>query len=185
MESRDLLVAVFDALAFAADKHRDQRRKDHVASPYINHPIEVARLLVDVGGVTDVDVVRAAILHDTVEDTDTTPEELEARFGARVAELVMHVTDDKTLAKQERKRLQVEHAPHLPPEAQCIKLADKLSNVRDVLANPPADWSDARRAEYVKWAKDVVDGVRGANPALEAAFDQAIEVGDLDRKPSR
>jgi len=172
-----MLVNVFEALAFAAQKHRDQRRKDHVASPYINHPIEVARALVEVGGVTDLDVVRAAILHDTVEDTATTPEELEARFGPRVAELVMHVTDDKTLEKQERKRLQIEHAPHIPREAQCIKLADKLSNVRDVLANPPADWSDTRRAEYVAWAQDVIDGMRGANPALEAEFDRVVSAG--------
>src|SRR3954465_11479885 len=117
------------ALHFAADKHRDQRRKDAEASPYINHPIEVAELLTRVGGVRDLVALQAAILHDTIEDTHTTPEELEGRFGARGRKVVEEVTDEKTLPKVDRKRLQIEHAPHLSPEARLVKLADKIANV--------------------------------------------------------
>jgi guanosine-3',5'-bis(diphosphate) 3'-pyrophosphohydrolase len=166
------LALLLKALAFAAHKHRDQRRKDAEASPYINHPIALADLLVNEGGITDVEVLCAALLHDTVEDTATTPEELEA-FGARVAGIVAEVTDDKLLPKAERKRLQVEHAGALSPEAKLVKLADKTCNLRDVAIRPPAHWDLARRREYFDWAKRVVDGVRGAHPRLEAAFDAA------------
>src|SRR3954464_12991765 len=120
----DAVGQLLAALHFAADKHRDQRRKDAGASPYINHPIEVAELLARVGGVRDLVVLQAAILHDTIEDTQTTPGELEAHFGARVRKVVEEVTDDTTLLKVDRKRLQIEHAPHLSREAQLVKLAD-------------------------------------------------------------
>ena len=161
------------ALSFAAHKHRDQRRKDVQASPYINHPIALADVLVNEGGVTDVEVLCAALLHDTVEDTATTHEELVDAFGARVARIVAEVTDDKTLPKADRKRLQVEHAARLSPEAKLVKLADKICNLRDVAERPPASWDLARRREYFDWAKQVVDGLRGAHPRLEAAFDAA------------
>lgn len=174
MQSKEQLAAIFEALAFAADKHRLQRRKDAEASPYINHPITVARILVEEGGITDLDAVRAAVLHDTVEDTETTEAELRERFGDRVAYLVMAVTDDKKLAKAERKRLQIEHAAALPDHAKAIKLADKTANVRDVLADPPAEWSVERRREYLEWAQAVVDGLRGVHPGLERAFDRAV-----------
>ncbi len=177
MEDLRMLTDLFEALAFAADKHRLQRRKDAEASPYINHPITVARILVDEGGVTDLDLVRAAVLHDTVEDTETTEAELRDRFGDRVADLVMAVTDDKDLPKAERKRLQIEHAARLSDDAKAIKLADKIANVRDVLANPPAEWPEERRREYLEWAKAVVDGLRGAHPGLEGVFDRAVEGG--------
>ncbi len=167
------LALLLKALAFAAHKHRDQRRKDAQASPYINHPIALADLLVNEGGVTDVEVLCAALLHDTVEDTATTHEELAEAFGARIARIVAEVTDDKLLPKAERKRLQVEHAAMLSPEAKLVKLADKVCNLRDVAIRPPAHWDLARRREYFDWAKRVVDGVRGAHPRLEAAFDAA------------
>ena len=167
------LALLLKALAFAAHKHRDQRRKDAEASPYINHPIALADLLVNEGGVTDVEVLCAALLHDTVEDTATTPEELTDAFGARVAGIVAEVTDDKRLPKAERKRLQVEHAAGLSREAKLVKLADKTCNLRDVANRAPAHWDLARRREYFDWAKRVVDGVRGAHPRLEAAFDAA------------
>ena len=125
------------------------------------------------GGVTDVEVLCAALLHDTVEDTATTHEELAEAFGARIARIVAEVTDDKLLPKAERKRLQVEHAATLSPEAKLVKLADKTCNLRDVAVRPPAHWDLARRREYFDWAKRVVDGVRGAHPRLEAAFDAA------------
>jgi len=167
------LALLLKALAFAAHKHRDQRRKDHEASPYINHPIALADVLVNEGGVSDVEVLCAALLHDTVEDTATTPEELVDTFGARVARIVAEVTDDKALNKADRKRLQVENAAHLSPEAKLVKLADKICNLRDVAERPPAGWDLARRREYFDWAKRVVDGLRGSHPRLEAAFDVA------------
>src|SRR5207237_8837529 len=136
------------ALAFAAHKHRDQRRKDAEASPYINHPIALADVLVNEGGVTDVEVLCAALLHDTVEDTATTHEELVNAFGSRVARIVAEVTDDKTLPKAERKRLQIEHAASVSSEAKLVKLADKLCNLRDVADRPPAKWDLERRREY-------------------------------------
>jgi len=167
------LAPLLKALAFAAHKHRDQRRKDHEASPYVNHPIALADVLVNEGGVSDVEVLCAALLHDTVEDTATTPEELVDTFGARVARIVAEVTDDKALNKADRKRLQVENAAHLSPEAKLVKLADKICNLRDVAERPPAGWDLARRREYFDWAKRVVDGLRGSHPRLEAAFDVA------------
>ncbi len=160
------------ALAFAADKHRLQRRKDE-ASPYINHPIDLANVLVIEAGITDATVVAAAVLHDTVEDTATSIAELRTVFGADIADLVAEVTDDKSLPKAERKRLQEAHAASKSFRAQQIKLADKISNLRDIARRPPSDWSVARKQEYFDWAKRVVDALRGAHPALEAIFDEA------------
>ncbi len=178
------LPRLLKALAFAAHKHRDQRRKDAEASPYINHPIALADLLVNEGGVHDVEVLCAALLHDTIEDTATTREELEAEFGARIAGIVAAVSDDKALPKAERKRAQVEHAAQLragragmPRDlghaAMLVKLADKICNLRDVDEHPPASWDSARRREYFDWAKQVVDQLRGTQPRLEQAFDAA------------
>jgi guanosine-3',5'-bis(diphosphate) 3'-pyrophosphohydrolase len=169
------LALLFKALAFAAHKHRDQRRKDAEASPYINHPIALADVLVNEGAVTDEEVLCAALLHDTVEDTDTTHEELAEAFGPRIARIVAEVTDDKNLPKAERKRLQVEHAATISREAKLVKLADKICNVRDVVTRPPAKWDLQRRREYFEWAKAVVDGMRGTNARLETAFDAAYE----------
>src|SRR5437762_11462561 len=167
------LALLLKALAFAAHKHRDQRRKDAESSPYINHPIALADVLINEGGVTDVEVLCAALLHDTVEDTATTHEELVDAFGPRIARIVAEVTDDKRLPKAERKRLQIEHAASLSPEAKLVKLADKICNLRDVADRPPAKWDLERRQEYFEWAKRVIDGLRGANRKLEAAFDTA------------
>lgn len=168
--ARELLRAV----RFAAHKHRDQRRKGIDASPYINHPIEVAELISRVGEVDELEVLLAAILHDTVEDTKTEPEEIEEAFGAAVRSLVAEVTDDKKLEKQERKRLQVEHAPHISEGAKLIKIADKTCNVRDIAHSPPSDWSAQRRSEYLDWASRVVDGCRGVNEKLERYFDRTL-----------
>jgi GTP diphosphokinase / guanosine-3',5'-bis(diphosphate) 3'-diphosphatase len=167
------LALLLRALAFAAHKHRDQRRKDAEASPYINHPIALADVLVNEGGVTDTDVLAAALLHDTLEDTATTHEELINAFGSRVARIVAEVTDDKNLAPAERKRRQIEHAPHLSAEAKLVKLADKICNLRDAADRPPAKWDLARRQEYFDWARQVIAGVRGVHARLEAAFDAA------------
>lgn len=172
MQTADLGL-ILRALAFAADKHRNQRRKGEEGSPYINHPIALANVLVNEAGVHDATVLCAAVLHDTIEDTQTTPAELAAAFGERIAAIVAEVSDDKTLAKEVRKRLQIEHAPALSREARLVKLADKICNLRDVAHQPPASWSLERRAEYFDWAKKVVDGMRGTHAALEAIFDAA------------
>ena len=170
----DFLGPLLTALHFAADKHRDQRRKDEEASPYINHPIEVAELLARVGGVKDLITLQGAILHDTIEDTKTTGEELEAAFGKEVRKVVEEVTDDTTLLKADRKRLQIEHSPHLSERAKHVKLADKIANVRSVLEAPPAKWPLSRRKEYLDWTEQVIAGLRGVNPALEKHYDELL-----------
>jgi guanosine-3',5'-bis(diphosphate) 3'-pyrophosphohydrolase len=165
------------AADFAARKHRMQKRKDEEASPYVNHPLAVAMLLADVGGVTDPEILAAAILHDTLEDTKTTPDELEAAFGPRVRALVEAVSDDKSLKKAERKRLQIEHANGLADDAVLIKLGDKIANVVDVTHSPPTMWDVARRKEYLDWAAAVVANCPRVNAALEARFAEALEEG--------
>ncbi len=164
---------LIEALSFAAHKHRDQRRKDADASPYINHPIQLARVLVIEASVTDEQVIVAALLHDTIEDTETTDEEIRETFGAAIADIVAEVTDDKALPKHERKQRQIDHAPHASTKAKLVKLADKICNVRDLAGSPPVGWDLARRQEYFDWAKQVVDGLRGVSPILEKAFDDA------------
>ena len=167
------LKLIMKALSFAAHKHRDQRRKDVDASPYINHPISLANILINEAGVTDMNVICAALLHDTIEDTDTTAEDLELAFGPVIKSIVLEVSDDTSLPRVERKRLQIEHAPHVSDQAKLVKLADKTSNLRDVACNPPANWSLERRQEYFDWAKQVVDQLRGVHKQLEALFDEA------------
>jgi guanosine-3',5'-bis(diphosphate) 3'-pyrophosphohydrolase len=162
---------LLEAVAFAADKHRAQRRKDAEASPYINHPIALANLLKR-AGVDDIAVLCAALLHDTIEDTETAPEELRLRFGEVITSVVLEVTDDKGLAKAERKRRQVARAHALSKRAKLVKLADKICNVYDLVAAPPATWTRARKRQYLAWAKSVVDRVRGVHPELEAVFDE-------------
>lgn len=159
------------ALAFAAERHSGQRRKDAAASPYINHPIALADVLANEGRVLDVVVRSAAMLHDTIEDTATTAGEIEARFGTRIATVVVEVSDDCSLDKATRKLRQVEHAPHLSPEAKLVKLADKICNLRDILASPPVHWPLQRQQAYFDWSAQVIAGVRGVHPQLEAVFD--------------
>ena len=166
--SRDLLAA----LDFAAHKHCGQQRKGRGSPPYVNHLIEVAEILARVGKVSERDVLVAAVLHDTLEDTETTRRELVARFGSGVAGLVAEVTDDKSLSKHERKRLQVEHAPGLSRAAKLIKLGDKICNLREVAESPPLGWPRPRRIDYLRWSRDVVAGCRGTSPALEREFDR-------------
>ena len=175
MSSESIPISSFiKAVAFAAEKHSTQRRKDAEASPYINHPIALANVLANEGGVQDVSVLCAAVLHDTIEDTETTAAELTSVFGAKVASIVVEVTDDKSLAKEVRKQRQVEHAALISPEAQLVKLVDKICNLRDILASPPATWTSERKQRYFDWAAKVVDGVRGVHPSLEAVFDGLV-----------
>mgnify|MGYP000021979148 CR=1 FL=1 len=173
------LTMFFRALNFAADKHRDQRRKGRDMPPYVNHLIHVANLLWNVGNVRDMPTLIAAILHDTLEDTDTTDDEVRTQFGAEVLALVQEVTDDKSLPKATRKQLQIEHAPHISTKAKLIKLADKIDNVTDVTREPPADWPYARLVAYLDWSEQVVDGLRGVNAALEAYYDDVLRQGRM------
>ena len=161
---------VLRAAAFAAEKHRHQRRKDEEASPYINHPVQVAHILVQ-ENIEDPEVLAAALLHDTIEDTNTSLEELEIVFGYEIAGVVNECTDNKKLNKLERKQAQIDHAAHISHKAKLVKLADKIANVNDINDAPPAGWSLERKREYFDWAKKVVDQMRGAHPALEARFD--------------
>lgn len=168
-------VSVFlRAANFAAKHHRKQRRKDGEGTPYINHPIEVANLLAEIGKITDVNVLAAAVLHDTIEDTDADEEDLRREFGEVILSLVLECTDDKSLPKQERKCLQIVNAPHKTPQAACIKMADKISNVKDIAHSPPPDWSLERRREYLDWTEKVVAGLRGHNKSLEELYDKTL-----------
>ncbi len=166
------VVELTRAYHFAARKHVDQRRKGEAAEPYVNHLTEVAEL-VAMATDGDLDVVIAAILHDTVEDTSATIEELRAAFGPRVAAMVAEVTDDKSLPKAARKALQIEHAAHASVGAKIIKLADKTSNLRSMAVSPPAGWPLERKTEYVAWAREVVDRCRDASAWLAGQFDEA------------
>lgn len=173
----DDVVTLLDAIHFAADKHRYQRRKDADATPYINHPLSLAELLARVGGVRDPVVLIAAVLHDTVEDTRTSFDEIEARYGAEVRAVVAEVTDDKSLGKLERKEQQVQHAAHASPRAKLVKLADKICNVMDVTDHAPPEWPAERRRAYLDWSARVVDACRGTNAVLEAEFDRVLARG--------
>jgi guanosine-3',5'-bis(diphosphate) 3'-pyrophosphohydrolase len=171
VESISLLLK---SLRFSADKHRNQRRKDEQTSPYINHPIEVVDTMWRVGQVRQIPTLAAAVLHDTIEDTSATSDEIRSLFGDEVLELVLEVSDDKNLPRQARKQLQIEHAPFITDAAKQIKLADKICNVYDLSHSPPKDWSLQRLKEYLDWSEKVVAGLRGANLALEALFDEVL-----------
>jgi len=163
---------VLRAARFAAWKHRDQRRKGRGALPYINHPLDLAHVLWFEGGVEDAVTLAAALLHDTLEDTQTTYQELQGEFGENVASIVMEVTDEPTINWRARKRLQISRARLASPEAKQVKLADKICNLRSLVASPPNGWSIERQRAYFDWSKEVVDQLRGVNNELEQRFDQ-------------
>lgn len=165
---------IIQAAHFSADKHRDQRRKGSRNTPYINHPLEVAERLNRIGGVENADVLVAAILHDTIEDTETTAAEIEQLFGRDVARLVTELTVDKEPYWTVRKRNEIDDAPKLSANAKLIKLSDKTSNVADTVSNPPGEWTLQRRRDYLEFAGLVADGCRGINVALDAEFDRVM-----------
>jgi (p)ppGpp synthase/HD superfamily hydrolase len=165
---------ILAAAKFASERHSSQKRKGLAAEPYINHLIEVAQLIAESSDRLDTNLVMAGLLHDTIEDTGTTAEELERAFGGDIAGLVVELTDDKSLPKETRKALQVENAPHKSERAQVIKLADKISNLRSLLASPPASWSAERKREYFSWARQVVNALSAPNPRLKAEFDKTF-----------
>ncbi len=167
-------LTILDAAVFAAEKHQGQVRKNKHHSPYITHPLLVARAIYEVGNIDDTRILTAAILHDTLEDTRTTEQEIADHFGEKVLSIVLEVTDDKSEEKMDRKRNQVIHAPNLSYEGKIVKLADKLINCRDILNDPPEDWPLERRRDYIQWGADVVENIRGTNSSLEAAFDQVL-----------
>jgi GTP diphosphokinase / guanosine-3',5'-bis(diphosphate) 3'-diphosphatase len=166
---------VMKATEYAAEQHRGQGRKDEANTPYINHPIALANLLTNYAGITDTNVIVAALLHDTVEDTSTTVEDIEELFGTKIRDIVMEVTDDKSLASPERKRLQIEYAAKISHEAKLVKLADKICNLQDIIERPPVKWSLQRKQEYFDWAKAVIDQLRGTNEKLETLFDEVYK----------
>jgi guanosine-3',5'-bis(diphosphate) 3'-pyrophosphohydrolase len=165
------------AIDFAAERHRHQRRKDKRESPYINHPIALMRVLSVEAGIHDIDVLIGAVLHDTIEDTETTEHEIAQHFGRNIADLVLEVTDDTSLDHAVRKRLQIESAPIKSVGATMIKLADKTCNLRDMIASPPHWWDDRRRAEYFNWARSVADRLPVVHDKLLAIFDEAWTQG--------
>ena len=169
------IVLIARALRFAAERHSTHRRKGQAKEPYINHLAEVAELVAKATEGKDSNLVVAALLHDTVEDTETMPEELIAEFNSDIAQLVREVTDDKSLSKQDRKNLQVANASKKSPRAKLLKLADKTSNLRSIAHSPPENWDTARKQEYINWAADVVAGLKGVNPWLEERFDEALK----------
>ncbi len=165
---------VWNALEFAAFKHRLQRRKGNHRLPYINHPIAVTGILQRFGE-TDPELLSAALLHDVLEDTDSSEEELKVLFGEHITKMVMEVTDDMTLLSKERKALQIKHAAALSTEAKKIKIADKTANTLDLYKHP-LSWSITRKKRYIQWARNVVKECRGVNKALEDNF---YRVADL------
>ncbi len=165
------------ALDFAAEKHKSQKRKGELEIPYINHPIQVAKMLMEVGKVKDVEVLSAALLHDTIEDTTATVEELQSLFGQHVTEIVLEVTDDKRMAWNERKAYQIVKAPNLSHKAKLVKLADKTCNITDIVQQPPM-WTLERKRKYLVWAKKVVDALGGGvNPEMEELFERQYRNG--------
>jgi (p)ppGpp synthase/HD superfamily hydrolase len=160
---------------FAAHRHATQRRKGIKAESYVIHLTEVARLLAEATDGSDHHLVMAGLLHDTVEDTGTTSEELAARFGEDVATLVAEVTDDKSLERHERKRMQVRTAPGRSKRARMIKIADKIANLRSLRESPPMGWSARRKADYAAWAREVVAACGPTDERLEALFEEAVE----------
>jgi GTP diphosphokinase / guanosine-3',5'-bis(diphosphate) 3'-diphosphatase len=174
---------VLAAASYAAEKHAQQKRKGLAGVPYVNHLLEVAHLIAANADDADTNLIVAALLHDVVEDTPVTLAEVVERFGSDVGGLVAEVTDDKSLPKERRKALQVQNAPKKSPRARLIKLADKISNLRSIIASPPADWSYERKRQYFDWAKQVVDGLEAPNERLKAEFDQIYSQFDERVKP--
>jgi (p)ppGpp synthase/HD superfamily hydrolase len=173
------LLSVMRAAHFAAQCHTHQRRKGEAKEPYANHLIEVASLVTEATSGTDTNAIIAALLHDTIEDQGVTAEMIAKEFGKEVSDIVLEVTDDKTLLKADRKRKQVENAPKKSRAARMVKLADKISNVRAVTNSPAVGWPIQRRLEYVDWAKQVVAGLRGTSPWLEEQFDDAAKRAEV------
>jgi guanosine-3',5'-bis(diphosphate) 3'-pyrophosphohydrolase len=175
-ENRCDLALIFEALHFAAEKHRKQRRKGSADTPYINHPIAVAYYLCTYADVLDVNVLVAALLHDILEDTDTAPREIEEKFGLQVLKLVQEVTDDKNLPKKVRRNEQENTMGERSHGAKLIRIADKISNVSDFFHSPPPGWDSETRIEYLDWTERVIGKIKGVNPNLESVYDEKLKM---------
>mgnify|MGYP001170763341 CR=1 FL=1 len=160
---------ILKATQFSALKHQDQKRKDG-KTPYIIHPISVAIILSEIGGIDDEGILSAALLHDTIEDTDTTADEIGREFGPTIRSIVEELTDDQEISYSKRKRLQIDHAPNLSKEATLVKIADKISNVTDIINEQPFDWDDNRCKDYIEWAETVINNCQKVNRNLENHF---------------
>jgi (p)ppGpp synthase/HD superfamily hydrolase len=168
-------VQVLTAAETAACWHARQRRKGSAAVPYINHLLEVAKLVAEATDGKDPNLVVAALLHDAIEDQNISYATIAQLFGDDVATLVQEVTDDKSIELAQRQRRQVEEAPKKSPRAKILKLADKISNVTSIGNDPPPGWSVQRQRDYVQWGRDVVAGLRGVAPKLEEKFECAAD----------
>lgn len=169
---------IISALAFAAERHKNQVRKGRLKIPYINHPIRVAKILSDFGE-TDPELIMAALLHDVIEDTTSNEQEIKElsevilnEFGENVLLTVLEVSDNKNHPVEERKRLQVVHTPELSDRSKKLKIADKISNILDIKNDPPENWPLERKLAYLDWSKQVVNGARGLNKNLDQYFDK-------------
>lgn len=172
---KDNILKLLESLEFAANKHKFQRRKGSLKIPYINHPVKVCKLLAE-SGESDIEILLAAILHDTLEDTDTSELELTDRFGTIVTSLVIEVTDNMKLPEKERKELQVINAAQLSSKAKMIKVADKICNIDDILTYP-ITWTKRRKRNYIEWAKKVCEGCKGQNLILDRKFGEIYNKG--------
>lgn len=161
------------AITFAASAHAGQIRKDREGTPYIIHPIGVARILWEEGKIQDVDILIGALLHDVLEDTNFTPDSISKHFGADILKIVIELTDPK-LSSQEKKQRQIEKAPHMSQSAKLIKLADRLYNIRDLKASPPLKWTSEDIQSYMQWGRKLLDVLRGTNEFLEEALEKEL-----------
>lgn len=164
------LIELFEALSFSADKHRLQKRKDATGTPYINHPLGVARniaFLDSLTGKEKSDIINGAILHDTIEDTDTTYEEIQIRFNKEVADIVQEVTNKKELSSEESKKYELERAKTLSLPASLIRISDKIENIKDINNLQPVNWEKWRKINYCEWAKALVDNIKIEHVAVK------------------
>ena len=175
MDNLNNQALLLKAIKFAAEKHRYQKRKDKGKTPYINHPINVANMLAVEGEEKDINLLIAALLHDTLEDTKTKPEEIEKEFGPEVLSIIKEVTDNKKYPSPVRKKLQVKNAHKISESAKKIKIADKICNIRDIITIPPQYWTRRRKIEYVEWTEQLVNEVRGVNRNLENLYDNLVK----------
>jgi GTP diphosphokinase / guanosine-3',5'-bis(diphosphate) 3'-diphosphatase len=165
---------LLSAIRFAAERHRDDRRKGETAAPYINHPITVADQLAEQGLGDDIELLMAAVLHDVIEDTDATYDDLNRQFGSRVAGIVLEVSDDKTLEKEARRQKVVDSIGKKSREARLIKLSDLRANVHDIVHYPPK-WTVERKLNYLRWAERVAVAIAGTHPGLEEALNTELK----------
>ncbi|KAM3718084.1 Guanosine-3',5'-bis(diphosphate) 3'-pyrophosphohydrolase MESH1 [Dirofilaria immitis] len=165
---------IIKAVDLAARRHRQQRRKDAIQTPYVNHPIGVAYILTNEGQITDTATIIAAILHDIVEDTKTTDKEIRETFGDEVADIVKECTVVKSVKREIRMKSQLQKASELSHKAKLVQLADKLYNIRDIERCIPFGWTKQNVTEYVLFAKNLLSSIRGIHGPLENALDDAI-----------